>query len=53
MRSIYEDSMFLIKLYTFNPDTGRLFHAVDKFAGNGCVVAKANAPADTSVGNHG
>ncbi|MGL4002106.1 HNH endonuclease [Pantoea eucalypti] len=53
MRSIYEDSTFLMKLYTFNPDTGRLFHAVDKFAGNGCVVAKANAPADTSVGNHG
>lgn len=53
MRSIYEEPALLTKLYTFNPDTGRLFHAVDKRAGNGCVVVKAGAPADTCIGNHG
>lgn len=53
MRSIYENSAFLAELYTFDPETGRLFHAKDKRAGNGCVTAKSGAPADTYIGNHG
>jgi len=53
MRNKYEDAALLAGLFTFNAESGRLFHAKDKRGGNGCVVAKEGTPADSYIGNHG
>jgi len=53
MRNKYEDAALLAGMFTFNAESGRLFHAKDKRGGNGCIVAKAGTPADSYIGNRG
>lgn len=51
--NVYENPELLNSLFIYNPETGRIFHAIDKRGGNGCIVAAAGAPADSYIGNHG
>ncbi|AYU97219.1 HNH endonuclease signature motif containing protein [Escherichia coli] len=43
----YEDPALLAELFTYDPATGRVFHARDKRSGHGCIKAHAGDYADT------
>lgn len=48
MTKPHEDPALLAELFTYDPATGRVFHARDKHAGRGRIMARAGDYADTT-----
>ncbi|HBV6026304.1 TPA: HNH endonuclease [Klebsiella aerogenes] len=49
----YEDPALLAELFTYDPATGRVFHARDKRSGHGSINAHVGNYADTTINSHG
>lgn len=45
----YENPALLFELFTYDSDSGRIFHAKDKKSGSGRVVARSGDYADTTI----